>query len=100
VEDGVDVVLLQAVHHLVRVGDVAMVEGEVLLVFEGPGVIEGGAVVELVEGDDIVCIGVSQCEMSYQPARAAPRVSKGLWDGGGVCRHAGKLATQAIGRLT
>jgi hypothetical protein len=48
-----------------------MVESEIPLVVEGAGVIQGSAVVELVEGDDIVRIGVGQGKMSYQPACAA-----------------------------
>ena len=58
VEYSIDTVLLQAVHHLVRVRDVAMVEGEVPLAVEDPCVVQGRTVVQLVEGDDIVCIGV------------------------------------------
>lgn len=70
VEDGVDVVALEAVHHLGGVGDVALVEGEVPLVIEGAGVVERCAVVELVEGDNVVCVGVCEGQVSYQPACA------------------------------
>ena len=66
-EDCVDFVLLQAVHNLGGVRDVALVEGKVLLVVENAGVIEGGAVVKLVERYDIVRVGVGQGKMSYQP---------------------------------
>ena len=45
-----------------------MVEGKVALVIERSSVIQGGAVVKLVEGDDIVGIGVGQSKMSHQPA--------------------------------
>lgn len=70
VEDGVDVVALEAVHHLGGVGDVALVEGEVPLVIEGAGVVERSTVVELVKGDNVVCLGVCEGQVSYQPACA------------------------------
>lgn len=58
VEDGIDVMPLEAVHDLGGVGDVAMVEGEIPLVVEHPGIVQRRTVVELVEGHDIVGIGV------------------------------------------
>ena len=45
-----------------------MVEGKIALVIEASRVVEGRAVVKLVEGDNIVCMGISQCQMSHQPA--------------------------------
>ena len=45
VQDGVDGVPLHAVDHLGRVGDVALVEGEVAPTVEHAGVVERGAVV-------------------------------------------------------
>lgn len=69
-EDGIDIVALQTVHDFGGVCNVAMVEGEVALVLEDARVVQGSAVVELVEGDDIVRVGVGQGEMSYQPACA------------------------------
>jgi hypothetical protein len=44
-----------------------MVEGEVALIVQGTGIVQGRAVIELVEGDDIVGIGVGQGKMSDQP---------------------------------
>ena len=70
VEDGVNLVSLHAVDDLERVGDVSMVESEVVLVVERAGVVEGGAVVELVEGDDVVGVRVGEGEVSNEPARA------------------------------
>jgi hypothetical protein len=70
VEDGVNVMALEAVHHLGGVGDVALVEGEVPLVIEGAGVVERGTVVELVEGDNVVCLWVCEGQVSYQPTCA------------------------------
>lgn len=71
VENGIDVVALEAVHNFGGVCDVAMVEREVSLVVEDSGIVERGTVVELVEGDDIVCIRVGKGKMSYQPASTA-----------------------------
>jgi hypothetical protein len=45
-----------------------MVEGKVALVVESSSIVQRGAVVELVEGYDIVRIGICQGQMSYQPA--------------------------------
>jgi len=71
VENGINLVALEAVHDFGGVCDVAMVECEIALVVEGAGVVQRSAVVELVEGDDIVCIGVGQGKVSYQPTCAA-----------------------------
>lgn len=68
VEDGVNVVALEAVHHLGGVGDVSLVEGEVPLVIEGTGVVERSTVVELVEGDNVVCLWVCDGQVAHQPA--------------------------------
>lgn len=73
VEDGVDVVALEAVHHLGGVGDVALVEGEVALVIEGARVVERRAVVELVEGDNVVGLGVCEGQVAHQPAGTEER---------------------------
>lgn len=70
VEDGIDVVTLEAVHDLGGVGDVALVEGEVPLVIESAGVVERGTVVKLVEGDDVVCLWVREGQVSHQPTCA------------------------------
>ena len=48
-----------------------MVEGKVALVVESSSIVQGGTVVELVEGHDIVCIGIGQGQMSHQPASTA-----------------------------
>ena len=61
VEYRVDIVALEAVDHLTRVRDIAVVETKVGLVVEGPRVIEGRAVVELIERDDIVGARVCDC---------------------------------------
>jgi hypothetical protein len=45
-----------------------MVECEISFVIEDSRVVQGSAVVELVEGNNVVGIGIGQCEMSYKPA--------------------------------
>jgi len=67
VEDGVNIVALEAVHDLRGVRDVAMVEGEVSLIVQDAGIVERCAVVQLVEGDDVVGIGVCERQVTYQP---------------------------------
>ncbi len=76
VEDGVNVVTLQAVHNLGWVCDITMVEREVSLIVQGAGVVEGRAVVELVEGDDVVGVWVGEGEVTNQPAGAIMRFSQ------------------------
>lgn len=75
VEDGVNVVTLQAVHNLRWVGDITVVEGEVSLVVQRTGVVEGSAVVELIEGDDVVGIWVLDSQVADQPTGAVKCVS-------------------------
>jgi len=47
-----------------------MVECEVSFIVQDASVVKGGAVVELVEGYNIVGIGIGQGQMPYQPAGA------------------------------
>jgi hypothetical protein len=47
-----------------------MVESKIALVIESSSVVQGGAVVELVEGNDVVSMGISQSQMSHKPASA------------------------------
>ena len=71
VEDGVNVVTLQAVHHLSWVGNISMVEGKVALVVQSTGVVEGSTVVELVERDDVVGVWVGEGQVTDQPTGTA-----------------------------
>lgn len=45
-----------------------MVEGEVTLVVQRASVVERGAIIELVKGNNVVRIRVGQGKMSYEPA--------------------------------
>jgi len=63
----VNFMALHAVQDLGRVGEVAVVEGKVASVIEGPRVIQGGAVVELVKGDYVVGMRVGEGEVADDP---------------------------------
>lgn len=57
-EDCVDAVFAQCGLHVGRGGDVAVDEGEIGGGAEGAGVVQGGAVFELVEGNYVVGVGI------------------------------------------
>jgi acyl-[acyl carrier protein]--UDP-N-acetylglucosamine O-acyltransferase len=61
VENCVNIVSFKAVHDFGRVCDIAMVKGEISFVIEDSRVVQGSAVVELIEGNDVVGIGIGQC---------------------------------------
>ena len=69
-EDGVDVVPLEAVDDLGRVGDVPLVECEVAPVVEDARVVEGRAVVQFVKRDDVVGMRVGEGEVADEPTRS------------------------------
>lgn len=61
----IDFISLQGGCDVCRFRDVALHKGEIREVIEGGGVIEGSAVLEFVEGNYAVGIGVLECEMAY-----------------------------------
>jgi hypothetical protein len=67
VEDCVNLVLAKHTLHVCWRGDVSVLECEVIFIIENACVIEGRAVVELVEGDDIVMAGVREDEVADEP---------------------------------
>lgn len=67
VKDGVDFVLAKNTLHVCGSGDVPLFESEVGTVVKYTCVVEGCAVVELVEGDDVV-VGVFKDQMANEPA--------------------------------
>jgi hypothetical protein len=71
VEDGIDVVLAQHTLNVGRRGNVSMLEGEVRSVVEDARVVQARAVVELIERDDIVVVGVCQDQMAGKPTCSA-----------------------------
>jgi hypothetical protein len=48
-----------------------MVKCEVSFVIEDSSVVQGGAIIELVEGDNVVRIRIGQGKVSYKPASTA-----------------------------
>ena len=44
-----------------------MVKGKVSFVVENSSIVKGGAIVELVKGNDIIRIRIGQSKMSYKP---------------------------------
>jgi hypothetical protein len=70
-EDGVDVMLAQYALHVCRRCNVAVLEGEVPLLFKCPRIIQCRAVVELIEGDDIIVVRIREDEMANNPTGSA-----------------------------
>jgi hypothetical protein len=68
VEDGVNLVLAQHTLYVRGRCNVPMLKGKVLAVVEDASVIQGRAIVELVEGYDIVAVGVRESKVSDEPA--------------------------------
>jgi hypothetical protein len=75
VEDGIDFVLAQCTLYIGRGCDVAILESEVGPAVEDSCVVEGCAVIELVQRHDIV-LRVGDYEMADKPASAAGCVRK------------------------
>lgn len=63
---GIYAVLFHTFQYLRGLGEVAVVKGEVGLGVENGGVVERGAVVEFVEGHDVI-VGVGESQMSRDP---------------------------------
>ena len=67
VEDGVNVVLLQAFDHVAWNRDIAVEEAEVRLRLQHAGIVQRAAVVELVEGNNVVGVGIFDGKVAYKP---------------------------------
>jgi hypothetical protein len=67
VEDGINIVLLQAFDHVARYGDIAVKEAEVRLRLQHARIVQRAAVVELVEGNNVVCVGIFDGKVAHQP---------------------------------
>jgi hypothetical protein len=67
VENCVDPMLAKHAFHVYWRCDVAVFKCEVFLVIQDPRVVEGRAVVELVERDDVVVTRVCENEMADEP---------------------------------
>jgi hypothetical protein len=53
-----------------------MLEREIRLVVKNARVVQRRAVVELIEGDDMVVVGICDDEMANEPAGAAPSLKR------------------------
>ena len=67
VDDGVDIVAVEAACDVVCGGDVASVEREILAAVEHFGVVQCGAIIELVKGDEVVMVLIGDSEGSNEP---------------------------------
>ena len=70
-ENGVDVVLAQYALHVYWRCNIAVFERKVSLLIERSRVVQCRAVVELVEGHDIVAVRVREDEMADKPTGSA-----------------------------
>jgi hypothetical protein len=71
VKNGVNLVLAKHAFHVGWRCDVAIFKREVFLLIEDPRVVEGRAVVELVERDDVVMARICENEMADEPTGTA-----------------------------
>ena len=69
-EDGVDLMALHAVDDFGRIGDISLIEGKIPLIVEHASVVQRRAVVQLIEGHDVVRLRIRQGEMADNPASA------------------------------
>jgi hypothetical protein len=78
VEDGIDLVLAQHALYVGRGCNVAILKGKISSAVEDSCVVEGCAVVELVEGHDIV-VGVGEDKMADEPTGTADKSASILY---------------------
>lgn len=67
VENGVNIVLLQAFDHVARYGNIAVEEAEIRLRLQHASIIQRATIVELVERNDVVCVGIFDGKVAYKP---------------------------------
>jgi hypothetical protein len=67
VEDGVNLVLSKSALDVRWRCDISVLERKIWLVIEDARVVEGGAIVELVEGHDIVVLGICEDQVAHEP---------------------------------
>jgi hypothetical protein len=88
VHDGVNLVAFHAFKDVGGVGDIATVEGEVLVTIETSCIVQSGAVIQFVEGNDVIC-WVCEDKMADQPtcsdtssAKATQNITKNITERG------------------
>lgn len=67
-KNGINVVPFETVHDLGRIRNVSMIKGKVSLIIESTGIVQGRAVFQLVERNNVVGIWVCDGQVSHQPA--------------------------------
>lgn len=67
-EDGVNAMLLETSYNILGKSKIAVEEGEVSPALKHASVVQGAAIIKLVERHNIVCIRVSNDKMSDKPA--------------------------------
>lgn len=75
VNNGVDIVLAKTADDIVSGRNVAFVKGEIRTGAQYFSVFQGSAVLELVEGDEIVIIWIGDCEGSKDPGTSTAILS-------------------------
>lgn len=63
----INLVLLHTVKDFPRMGEIALVEGEIRLIIQTFCVLQRRTIFKLIEGDDIVCLGICEYQMSCDP---------------------------------
>lgn len=58
VKDCINLVTLQAINDLDRVGDIALIKAKVSLLVQGASVVGRGAIIKFVKRDNVVSLGV------------------------------------------
>lgn len=78
VQNCVDLVAIQTIQYLIGVGYVALDEGEVASLIQSPRIVERAAVIQLIEGYDVVGIRVVEGEVPDIPRSTATSQSDNL----------------------
>lgn len=67
VEDGVDAVIPEALQHVAWPCYIAVEEAEIWLRLQHARIVQRAAVIQLVEGYDVVMVGILDCQVAHQP---------------------------------
>jgi hypothetical protein len=67
VEDRINIVLLQAFDHITGYGDIAVKEAEIWLRLQHARIVQRAAIVELVEGNNVVGVGIFDGKVARKP---------------------------------
>lgn len=67
VEDGIDAVISEALQHVTWSRHIAVEEAEIRLRLQHASIVQRAAVIQLVEGYDVVMVGILYCQVAHQP---------------------------------